>query len=289
MNSGDHSIFQLSPGLLVRIFSKLSSDPETLRSCAFTCRAWLEPSRRILHETVCIEPSYQYLHHLSQIYLSSNLAQYVRALTITLDGWPQQDAQVLHDNHDLLVSLFRSFPHLQRLNLQNLVWSSLPPETINLVLSLTGLQTLTLRSVSFDSNVQFESTILAFPGLSTLSIDDVRWSEDLPFPPMDPEKDMSLPLQSLRLGTCTSQAALTERLLCYNFELRKLEVKWEDFRRTKPIRDLLRSAGNHLREISIDLPQIVCAQNADEVGAYQTLMSIFVLWVYIMSNILMIY
>lgn len=258
-------------GILSHLFLYLREDRPSLRACSLTCKAWLEPSRRLLHESIRIEPSPRYLQYLSEICTSSNIAQYVRIVTLTLAGWPRTDAMVLRDNQELLGSLLNRFTHLERLNLNNLIWGTLSSETIHLLLGLTQLKALSLHGVTFDSNVQFESTILAFPNLSSLSIDDVRWSGDLAFPPMDPDKDMTIPLQSLRLGKCTSQYALAERLLCYNFALQKLDVKWEDFRKTKPIRDLLRASGDHLRELSLDIPQIVLAQGAEEVGEYQTL------------------
>ena len=268
---------QFPETVLTHVFSDLRADEPSLRNlrtCALTCKAWLEPSRRLLHESVHIEPSPRSLKQLSEIYSSPDIAQYVRAATLTLAGWPRTDATVLHDNQDLLSSLFKHFTHLERINLQNLGWGTLSSETVHLLLGLTQLTALSLHNVTFDSNVQFESTILAFPNLSSLSIDGVRWSENFAFPPMDPAKDMTLPLRSLRLGKCTSQYALAERLLCYDFALQKFDVKWEDFRETKPIREILRASRDHLREFSVDLPQIVLAQSAEEVSKYQSIFAL---------------
>ncbi|KAI0796146.1 hypothetical protein C8Q75DRAFT_363606 [Abortiporus biennis] len=221
--------------------------------------------RRMLHETVRIEPSQECLTHLAEVYANPEFAQCVRTITFTLAGWPETDAMVLQTNHELLKKVLTGFTHVERLNLANISWDTLPSDTVSLLLGFAKLTSLSLHEVTFHSNVQFESTILAYPNLTTLLIDEVRWSETLPFPPFTSTSEMSLNLTSLRLGKCTSQNAVTERLLCYKFSLEHLEVRWEDFRQTGPLRDLLRTSGNKLQEFRLDLPELVIAQGAEEV------------------------
>ncbi len=258
------------------IFSYLESG--SLLSCALTCRSWAVSAQYLLYRFARVSSPASAQKLIRTLDESSTLCALVIDLTIsgklrdTVKPW-------LCGNVELSALIPKStyLPRLRTLRIEHWDRVHFKPAFWKVLRRLKNVTELHLRGCHFHSSCHIEDFVFAFPRLTTLTIDSVRWIGDRErvFVRRDEYADRVLSLHTLRICNPFEYGPLFQWLSAHRcVGVRHLALVRFDVLNIRPAEVFVRELGSSLESLTFGIYLPACC---DKSGEQQHLRPFFLL------------